>query len=327
MTRVVADPADVARALLAGGLAIIPTETVYGLAARADDASAIARLYAAKGRPADHPVIVHVHDVAALDPSAGWVRALPSYAHDLADAFWPGPMTLVLPRGSRAGDDVTGGQDTVAIRVPAHPLARAVLADMDAAHPAAAPHGIAAPSANRFGRVSPTCLRHALDELDGVLAPSDAALDGGTCAVGVESTIVDCTGSLPRILRPGAITGADIEAASGLAVEGAERSEVRASGGLRSHYAPRARVVLCDAGSLDPVPGSGLIAPDDVSTPAGVTRLLCATDSADYARGLYAALREADAIGLETVVAVPPEPDDAGLADAVRDRLRRAAAD
>lgn len=327
MTEVVDDPTAVARALLAGRLAILPTETVYGLAARADDPNAVERLYAAKGRPSDHPVIVHAQDSAVLDPAAGWVRDAPAYARDLAVAYWPGPMTLVLARGPRAGDDVTGGQDTVAVRVPAHPAARTVLASMDGLDPAQAPHGVAAPSANRFGRVSPTTVRHALDELDGVLDTDDVALDGGECAVGVESTIVDCSGARPRILRPGAITAADVERATGLAVEGAERSTVRASGGLRSHYAPRARVVLCHGDAVEVVPGSGLIAPSRVPTPAGVTRLLSAFDSRDYAHGLYAALRTADELGLDVVIAVPPPPDSAGLADAVHDRLRRAAAD
>ncbi|MFM9134680.1 MAG: L-threonylcarbamoyladenylate synthase [bacterium] len=209
MTHLVEDPAAVARALLAGRLAILPTETVYGLAARADDPVAIARLYAAKGRPVDHPVIVHAHDAAVLDPAAGWVRDAPAYARDLAAAYWPGPMTLVLARGPRAGDDVTGGQDTVAVRVPAHPGARAALAGMDGQDPARAPHGVAAPSANRFGRVSPTTVRHALDELDGVLDADDVALDGGECCVGLESALVDCKGGPPRILRPGALTAAD----------------------------------------------------------------------------------------------------------------------
>ena len=326
VTHLVEDPTDVARALLAGHLAILPTETVYGLAARADDPAAVARLYAAKGRPSDHPVIVHAHDGAVLDPAAGWVRDAPAYAESLAAAYWPGPMTLVLMRGARAGDDVTGGQDTVAVRVPAHPRARAVLADMDRLDPAQAPHGVAAPSANRFGRVSPTTVRHALDELEGFLDADDVALDGGECDVGVESTIVDCTGARPRVLRPGAITAADVEHATGLAVEGAERSTVRASGGLRSHYAPRARVILRSDDDLGADPGWGLIAPSGVPTPAGVTRLLSALDSRDYAHGLYAALRRADQLGLEVVIAVPPPPDSTGLAEAVLDRLRRAAA-
>lgn len=333
-------------ALLSGRLVGLPTETVYGLAADAENPSAVARVYAAKGRPADHPLIVHVGGADDLAPGARWVREVPAYATALARAFWPGPLTLVLPRGPRAGDHVTGGQDTVAVRAPSHPVARAVLAGLAAARPAP---GVAAPSANRFGRVSPTTAEHVVEELGATLAPGqDVVLDGGPSQVGVESTIVDCTGDAPVILRPGAIGADDVEAAGGVPVASRPRSAVRAPGMLASHYAPRARVVLVELadvpleGSLDGGvalhgsasaphgPTTGLLAPVQVPTPDGVVRLSAPTDAADYARRLYAALREADALGLRTVLAVAPQAQadaEQGLIAAVRDRLRRAAAE
>jgi L-threonylcarbamoyladenylate synthase len=196
--RISDDPAEAARALLKGQLAVLPTETVYGLGARADLPRSIARVYAAKGRPADHPLIVHVRDAAALP---AWAHSVPGWAQALAGTFWPGPLTLVLPRTDRAGDFITGGQDTVALRVPSHPATRAVLEALATmlADPSV---GVAAPSANRFGRVSPTTASHARDELGDVLLDDDVLLDGGASAVGVESTIVDCTGAAPVILRP-----------------------------------------------------------------------------------------------------------------------------
>ena len=338
------DPGLAARALLDGALVLLPTETVYGVAGRADDPRAVARIYATKGRPRDHPVIVHVATAAAALSDApvaegSWIRSAPDYARSLADAFWPGPMTLVLPRSARATDDVTGGQDTVAIRVPAHPVAHAVLSAMDALDPAGAPHGVAAPSANRFGRVSPTTVEHALDELADVLdAARDVAIDGGPCEVGVESTIIDCTGLIPRVLRPGGISVADIERATGLIALDAADSGIRVPGALPSHYAPRARVVLAADDSelrscVDDAVGSGLavadiavLAPVSVATPAGAHRLAAPATPGDYARDLYAALRDADARGAMLVVAVVPEPDHEGLASAVADRLLRAAA-
>jgi L-threonylcarbamoyladenylate synthase len=182
-----ADAAHAAALLTSGSVGAIPTETVYGLAGRADDPAAVERIYSVKGRPSQHPVIVHVAD-PRLDPTAAgsWISEAPAYAHRLAEAFWPGPLTLVLPRSARATDDVTGGQDTVALRVPAHPLALEVLRTMDEIDPAGAPHGVAAPSANRFGHVSPTVLEHALADLGELLTDSDVALDGGACPRGPE---------------------------------------------------------------------------------------------------------------------------------------------
>lgn len=316
------DPAAAARALAAGHLAALPTETVYGLGARADLAHAIARVYAAKGRPADHPLIVHVRGTEELD---AWARDIPAHARHLAQACWPGPMTLVLPRTDRAGDFVTGGQDTVAVRVPSHPLMRVVL-DRLAALTGDPAIGIAAPSANRFGKVSPTTAAHVAAELGEVLGDDDVVLDGGASAVGVESTIVDCTGPLPVVLRPGHVSAADVTAITGLEVGAA--SSVRAPGTLAAHYAPQARVRIVTAADLPDADAGeatvGLLALDDVPTPTGIVRLSAPTTADDYARVLFAALREADALGLTHVLAVPPPSD--GVGAAVIDRLHRAAA-
>ncbi len=317
MVPLTTDPAAAAGALAAGGLVAIPTETVYGLGAAAHLPSAVARVYAVKGRPADHPLIVHLADAELL---GRWARDVPAYARALAREFWPGPLTLVLARSPEAGDWVTGGQATVGLRVPDHPLTLRTLALLDA--------GAAAPSANRFGRVSPTTAAHVAQDLGGFLDPArDLILDGGPTRVGLESTIVDCTGAAPRLLRPGAVGADQVESVTGLALAAPDAS-VRAPGTLAAHYSPAAAVVLLpDAGP--PVPGPadptvGLIAPGAVATPLGVVRLLAPASIDEYASGLYGALREADALGLRTVRAVPPA--GAGLADAIADRLRRAAA-
>jgi L-threonylcarbamoyladenylate synthase len=320
---VTSDPAIAARALRDGRLAVLPTETVYGLGARADLRRSIARVYAAKGRPADHPLIVHVRDAAA---AWSWWREVPPYALALADAYWPGPLTLVLPRSPLAGGFVTGGQDTVAVRVAAHPMMQsvldglAVLLEDDAV-------GIAAPSANRFGRVSPTTADHVLLELADALEDDDVLLDGGASIVGVESTIVDCTGPLPVLLRPGHVSSADVERATGLTV--GTTSIVRAPGTLASHYAPKATVRLVGRDDLTahaaPNDASwGVLALAAVPTPAGMVRLSEPVDADEYARVLYSSLREADALGLVTVLAVAPPSE--GIGAAVLDRLTRAAA-
>ena len=334
-----ADPRAAAAALLQGALVVLPTETVYGLAGRADDPTAVARIYATKGRPSLHPVIVHVAD-PTLDPSApgSWVREVPDYARKLAEACWPGPLTMVLPRSARATDDVTGGQDTVALRVPAHPIALAALRAMDDLDPIGAPHGVAAPSANRFGHVSPTTLAHALADLGDRLTPDDLAIDGGACAVGVESTIVDCTGPRPRVLRPGQIGIADIERVTGLAADDSLTSGIRVPGALPSHYAPAASIALApDVEALQayvdaaveggtPPARIGVIASVEITTPEGTTRLLEPESMDAYARGLYDALRRADVSGIAFIVAVPPSTDAAGVGEAIADRLRRASA-
>ena len=307
-----------ATVLVGGGLVAFPTETVYGLGADACNADAVARIYLAKGRPADHPLIVHV---ASMDGLGDWADDVAEYAIALARDFWPGPMTLIVKRSALAGDFVTGGQDTVGVRVPNHPVALGLLA----AFARAGGKGVAAPSANRFGNVSPTTAQAVVAELGDYLAGGDQILDGGACDVGVESTIIDCTGAAPRILRPGAVTVQMIAQCTGLTVVGADaealadREEIRVSGSLDSHYAPVATVVL----DQSPVAGQGFIALADVATPAGVIRLAAPQTHQEFARVLYAALRAADDQGLAVVVVQQPAGD--GIAIAIRDRLQRAA--
>jgi L-threonylcarbamoyladenylate synthase len=298
---------------LAGGLVAFPTETVYGIGADASNAEAIARIYSVKGRPADHPLIVHI---ASMDGLGDWADDVPGYAISLARDFWPGPMTLVLKRSDLAGDFVTGEQDTVGVRVPDHPVALGLLEAFEQA----GGKGVAAPSANRFGNVSPTSAQAVSDELGEYLADGDQILDGGACDVGVESTIIDCTEDVPKILRPGAITAQMIAESTGLDVVGAvEESAIRVSGSLEAHYAPAARVVL----DQSPVAGQGFIAMADVVAGEGVVRLAAPKTHDEFARLLYSALRAADEQGLETVVVTQPQGD--GIAVAIRDRLKRAA--
>lgn len=305
--------ADAGANLLAGGLVAFPTETVYGLGADACSADAVARIYAAKGRPADHPLIVHI---ASMDGLGDWADDVPGYAISLARDFWPGPMTLVVKRSGLAGDFVTGGQDTVGVRVPDHPVALGLLE----AFVRAGGKGVAAPSANRFGNVSPTTAQAVSDELGDYLADGDQILDGGPCDVGVESTIIDCTGDVPKILRPGAITAQMIAESTGLEVVGVvEESAIRVSGSLEAHYAPAATVVL----DQSPMAGQGFIAMADVVAGEGVVRLAAPKTHEEFARVLYSTLRAADEQGLETVVVEQPVGD--GIAVAIRDRLKRAA--
>lgn len=301
-----------AQQLKAGTLVAFPTETVYGLGADATNAEAVARIYSVKGRPADHPLIVHLADAQDISE---WASEISDYAIDLARSFWPGPMTLVLKRSEFAQDFITGGQETVGLRVPNHSLALAFLA----AFKAIGGKGVAAPSANRFGHVSTTTAQAVQEELGEYLAADDLILDGGPSQVGVESTIIDCTGDAPRILRPGAITVEMIEAITGLQVMDREDA-IRVSGSLENHYAPSAQVVLDGY----PRPGDGLIALNTFPTPEGAIRLASPLNNEDFARQLYVALREADAQGIDQVVVIQPEGED--IAIAVRDRLKRAAA-
>ena len=296
------------QALSQGNLIAFPTETVYGLGADATNPDAVKRIYEVKGRPSDHPLIVHI---ASLDRMDQWAIDIPEYAIKLARDFWPGPMTLVLKRSTKAKDFITGGQDTVALRVPAHPIALSLLQEFK--------EGIAAPSANRFGSVSPTTAEAVEEELKDYLSPQDLILDGGQCLVGVESTIIDCTKQTPFILRPGAITSAMIEESTGLIALINNDGSIRVSGALDSHYSPKAKVVL-DAIAE---PGDGLIAPDQIPTPDGVIRLASPRTVEGYARDLYAALRLADTKNLDVVVVLQPGGD--GLAEAIRDRLARSA--
>jgi L-threonylcarbamoyladenylate synthase len=322
MIRLGVDAADLERAagwLREGRLVALPTETVYGLGADASNPEAVRRIFAAKGRPADHPVIVHLPDAASLD---GWARDVPESARRLAAAFWPGPLTLVLKRGAKVNDVITGGQDTVGLRVPSHPIATALLQRFGGA--------LAAPSANRFGHVSPTTADHVLGEFGDEV---QAVIDGGPCTVGLESTIVDLSGERPRLLRPGMIPLADLEAVLGVGLDEAGEGEgPKASGRLPSHYAPRAPLSIVAPDVLDEsverVLESGAVAVLSRRPARGRDdrvawqRLPDTPD--DYARELYAALRRADAVSPACILveAVPEAP----AWRAVRDRLARAAA-
>ncbi len=307
--------ASAAQRLIAGDLVAFPTETVYGLGADASNSKAVARIYSVKGRPIDHPLIVHI---ASMDRMGDWVSDVPEYAIALAREFWPGPMTLVLKRSELAGDFVTGGQDTVGVRVPDHVVALALLEAFERS----GGKGVAAPSANRFGHVSPTTATAVVEELADYLSKDDLVLDGGACAVGVESTIIDCTGLLPRVLRPGAISTAMIEEVTGLNalnVDGVDA--IRVSGSLENHYAPAAKVLLCEV----PIAGQGFIAHKNIETPRGVIRLASPSDDEEFAQILYSALRQADAQGLAEVVVV--QPIGIGIGVAIRDRLARASSE
>jgi len=302
--------AQAAQLLKEGGLVALPTETVYGLGADATNQSAVSRIYKVKGRPADHPLIVHIHSMQSL---GDWADEIPTYAISLARDFWPGPMTLVLKRSILAEDFVTGGQPTVGLRVPDHVVALELLSAFEKI----GGKGIAAPSANRFGHVSPTTAQAVQEELGEYLDPKDQILDGGPSTVGVESTIIDCTSDAPRILRPGAITIEMIEQSTGVTVSTAE-TDIRVSGSLENHYAPRATVFL----NRTPENGEGFIALADNQTPVGVIRLAAPKNIEEFARVIYSALRDADAQGLKSVVVAEPAGD--GLALAIRDRLMRA---
>ena len=302
---------DAAGHLKAGDLVAFPTETVYGLGADASNSQAVARIYSVKGRPNDHPLIVHI---ASMERMGDWASEVPEYAIALARSFWPGPMTLILKRSELAGDFITGGQDSVGVRVPDHVVALALLEAFETA----GGKGVAAPSANRFGHVSPTTASAVIEELGDYLSKDDLVLDGGACAVGVESTIIDCTGAAPSVLRPGAISVAMIEECTGLKTTQSDK-EIRVSGSLENHYAPIAQVLLRENATA----GQGLIAHLSIKTPEGVVRLASPNNDEEFARALYSALRDADARGLSEVVVV--QPIGIGIAVAIRDRLARAA--
>jgi L-threonylcarbamoyladenylate synthase len=315
-----------ARVLAAGGLVAFPTETVYGLGADARVPAAVARIYAAKGRPTAHPLIVHVGDAAELDR---WAADVPPAARVLAAAFWPGPLTLVLARAGALPDAATGGHATVGIRVPSHPLARALLAAFGGP--------IAAPSANRFGAISPTTADHVAADLGDAV---DYLLDGGACEIGVESTIVDLTRGRAVLLRPGGVGRDELERVLGAPVADPDAAAPAAPGTLAAHYAPRARVIAVpDDRLVDEATragGGGAVGAVAVLAPAATLARLGAAlprdlvhaplpdDLAGAARALYATLRDLDARGVSTIIAaIPPA---LGLGEAVADRLRRAAA-
>jgi len=321
-----------ARRLAEGTLVGMPTETVYGLAADADNATAVHRIFEAKGRPSDHPLIVHV---AAGEGDRGWragvdhyAREVPAFAVELMQAFWPGPLTLILPRRSDVAAVAAGGQDSVGLRCPGHPVTQALLT-------AAARHGVngvAAPSANRFGRVSPTTAAHVAEEFTALTEDELLILDGGACPVGIESTIVDATRGHPVLLRPGMITAAQLEAACGQPVQARDDAAPRASGTLESHYAPRAQVRLMDSeplqAALDVLGRDArhiaIYAHSPLKLARGVAVRRMPLDAARCAQELFAVLRELDATGVRLIWVETPPADAAW--DGVRDRLQRAAA-
>ena len=306
-----------ARILQAGGLVAFPTETVYGLGADASNARAVRRIFEAKHRPADHPVIVHLRDAGE---AAQWAREIPPAGELLMQRFWPGPLTLILKRGPRVLNEVTGGQDTVGLRVPSHPIAQQLLRAFAGA--------IAAPSANRFGRVSPTTAAHVQQELGDTV---DMVLDGGACPVGIESTIIDLSAGTPRLLRPGGIARVELEALLHAAVDLADDGSPRASGTLAAHYAPAARVLLVEADELERAvrqhaadSGLGVLARRPL--PSGIAVPLwrrAADDARAYAHDLYATLHELDGRGCTLLIVEAPPADPEW--EAVRDRLQRAA--
>ena len=307
---------DAAAALVKGNLIAFPTETVYGLGADATNEDAIARIYKVKGRPVGHPLIVHISSIANLDK---WARDIPEYAVILARAFWPGPMTLILPRTDLAKDFITGRQDNVGIRIPSHTVALALLKEFESL----GGFGVAAPSANRFGAVSPTTATAVEVELADFLSKNDQILDGGPCLVGVESTIINCTQSKPLILRPGAVTKEMIEDTLGITIDlntpNSGSIQIKAAGLLESHYSPKAKVFLTGS----PTKGDGLIALDSFNTPKGVIRLAIPKNNEDYARLLYEAFRLADSKGVKRIFVIPPIGD--GIAVAINDRLAKSA--
>ena len=306
---------DAALALKEGHLVAFPTETVYGLGADATNEKAVARIYEVKGRPTDHPLIVHISSMELMDK---WASEIPKYAIKLARGFWPGPMTLVLKRTELAKDFITGGQDTVSIRIPSNTLANQLLGEFESL----GGDGIAAPSANRFGKVSPTCAEDVREELYENLGMDDLILDGGSSFIGVESTIIDCTDATPVILRPGAITATMINNLLGIQIEIFSKStsdQIRAPGLLETHYSPKARVYL----SGTPAIGDGFIALSKIPTPCGAIRLASPITNVEYARNLYKGLRLADYKKLNRVFVIPPNGDDISIA--ICDRLQKAA--
>lgn len=305
--------------LRSGGLIAFPTETVYGLGADASSARAVTKIYAAKGRPRNHPLIVHL---ASPDMLSTWAHDVPQAAHTLARAFWPGPLTLVLKRAPAVSDLVTGGQDSIALRVPSHPVAQALLEAFGG--------GIAAPSANRYGRVSATTAEHVRSELGSAV---DYVLDGGACDFGIESTIVDLSGARPALLRPGSIGAADLQAVLGVQLAAAGEASPRAPGSLAKHYAPQTPVMLMPSDLLTELAASMARQGSKVAVLArtnrrplikDVTWLAAPAEAAAYAHDLYANLRRLDAAGCSAILVEEPPLDPAWTA--VHDRLTRAAA-
>jgi len=301
-----------AKALKDGHLVAFPTETVYGLGADATNEKAVSRVYSVKGRPSDHPLIVHISSIKQLNK---WAIEIPNYAMKLAKEFWPGPLTLILKRNNLARDFITGGQDNVGIRVPAQTTALELLKEFEAL----GGNGIVAPSANRFGKVSPTCAKHVYDDLGNYLTQNDVIIDGGSCLIGIESTIVNCTGKIAEILRPGLITSEMIEAALGNSKLNIPLvTKIKFSGAQASHYKPNALVVLNDLAK----PGDGFIALEEVATPIGAVRLASPRNVHEFANQMYSALRIADEKNISKITVITPS--GSGIALAINDRLKKA---
>jgi L-threonylcarbamoyladenylate synthase len=301
-----------AQALKDGHLVAFPTETVYGLGADAANEKAVSRVYSVKGRPTDHPLIVHISSINQLDK---WARDIPDYAIKLAKEFWPGPMTLILKRSEIAKDFITGGQENVGVRVPSHPVALALLSEFERLGGL----GVAAPSANRFGKVSPTSSTDVQEDLGEYFEDTDQILDGGRSLVGIESTIVNCLSGMLEVLRPGFITLEAISKVAGINVKKVgSTNEIKSPGVLPAHYSPKAMVVTQGLAKQ----GEGFLALANIETPQGAIRLATPLTVDQFAKQLYESLRSADQQGLTKVVVVPPDGD--GLAMAIRDRLNKA---
>lgn len=330
MSELITDPRAAAQRLRDGALVAVPTETVYGLAADAENDTAVRRVFEVKGRPLGHPLIVHLDQPADAER---WATQIDPRLADLMARHWPGPLTVIVPKAAWVPDVITGGQPTVALRVPDHPLTRRVLAELTKIK--GGPAAVVAPSANRFGEVSPTTAAHVIAGLGARLGQQDAVLDGGHCRIGVESTVVALVGGSLRVLRPGSVAIEQALHADVAQPEDADADLVpRVPGALAAHYAPDTAVTLTDEGvndeelmnlaaGRDPTKVA-LIAPSCVATPVGWLRLAAPLNNEEYARTLYSSLRAADASGVELLVVVPPSTG--GLGDAVRDRLVRAAA-
>jgi L-threonylcarbamoyladenylate synthase len=298
--------------LKAGHLGAFPTETVYGLGADATNEVAVGRIYKAKGRPSNHPLIVHISSIEVLGI---WAQEIPRYAIDLATAFWPGPMTLILNRTKVAKDFITGGQDSIGLRVPSDSVALKLLREFEFRGGL----GVAAPSANRFGQVSPTSASDVEEEIGRYLEKGDLIVDGGRSSVGIESTIIDARSHAPKILRPGAVTQELINSVVKIENEVTRTSNIRVSGNFESHYAPRAKVIL----NQSPTAGQAMIAMSHIKTPKGVHRISSPTSIEEFAKVLYSGMRKADELGyLELCIQTPVGN---GLSEAIIDRLEKSA--
>lgn len=299
-----------AMALKNGYLVAFPTETVYGLGADATNQDAVSRIFSIKNRPKNHPLILHLGSINEIE---NWAIEIPDYAYKLANKYWPGPMTLILNRKSNVKDFVTGGQETVGIRIPNHEIALSLLQEFKKIGSGA----IVAPSANKFGKVSPTSFEHVSQELLNDLDSNDLILDGGQCQIGVESSIIDCTKNFPKVLRPGAISEEQITEIIELDLS-SKSTDIRVSGSFKSHYAPNAKVLL----DQTPAPGDGFIALKNIPTPQGAIRVGEPLNIEEFAKNLYSNLRRVDELALEKVVVI--QPQGLGLAVAIRDRLKKA---